>query len=61
VQRVLLAEDDPKLRGQLIDLLSARDFVVEAFEEGAAALDFGINQLFDLAVIDLGLPGLPGI
>ena len=61
MQRVLLAEDDPKLRGQLIDLLSARDFVVEAFEEGAAALDFGINQLFDLAVIDLGLPGLPGI
>ena len=34
MQRVLLAEDDPKLRGQLIDLLSARDFVVEAFEEG---------------------------
>ena len=31
VQRVLLAEDDELLRGQLIDLLTARQFVVESF------------------------------
>ena len=59
VQRVLLAEDDELLRGQLIDLLTARQFVVESFGDGAAALDFGLNQIFDLAVIDLGLPKLP--
>ena len=61
VQRVLLAEDDDSLRGQLIDLLTARQFVVESFGDGAAALDFGLNQSFDLAVIDLGLPKLPGL
>lgn len=61
VQRVLLAEDDELLRGQLIDLLTARQFVVESFGDGAAALDFGLNQIFDLAVIDLGLPKLPGL
>ena len=61
VQRVLLAEDDESLRGQLIDLLTARQFVVESFGDGAAALDFGLNQIFDLAVIDLGLPKLPGL
>jgi|TARA_B110000495_G_scaffold202070_2_gene221146 two-component system, OmpR family, response regulator PhoP len=61
VQRVLLAEDDEVLRGQLIDLLTTRQFVVESFGDGAAALDFGLNQAFDLAVIDLGLPKLPGL
>ena len=61
VQRVLLAEDDELLRGQLIDLLTARQFVVESFGDGAAALDFGLNQIFDLAVIYLGLPKLPGL
>ena len=45
VQRVLLAEDDETLRGQLIDLLTARQFVVESFGNGAAALDFGLNPI----------------
>jgi len=61
MQRILLAEDDPKLRSQLIDLLSARHFIVEGFEDGQSALAFGQNQPFDLAVIDLGLPKLSGL
>ena len=61
MQRILLAEDDEKLRAQLIDLLTAREFVVEPFEDGLSALAFGQNQKFDLAVIDLGLPRLPGL
>ncbi|MFP6806382.1 MAG: response regulator transcription factor [Pseudomonadales bacterium] len=60
-QHLLLIEDEDKLRGQLLDLLEQRRYIVDACEDGAKGLLMGQKYNYDIAVIDLGLPKLPGI
>ncbi len=59
--RILLVEDDDALRAQLGDQLSARGFSVDSAANGEDGLFLGREYPMDLAVIDLGLPGLSGI
>ncbi len=60
-QHLLLIEDETKLRTQLVEILERKQFTVDACEDGANGLSMGQKYNYDLAVIDLGLPKIPGI
>jgi response regulator RpfG family c-di-GMP phosphodiesterase len=57
--RVLIVEDDPSVRGLMVALLQDQCDVREA-EDGEIALTEILRDPPDLAVIDVGLPGLSG-
>jgi DNA-binding response OmpR family regulator len=59
--RVLVAEDDDRLRGILRQGLEEEGYVVESFARGDDAMRAGEVASFDLAVLDWNLPGLTGI
>lgn len=58
--RVLIVEDDADLRGQLVAQFTAEGFVVDAAADGEDGLYKATEFPLDLAVVDLGLPKLPG-
>lgn len=59
--RVLLVEDDPKLREQLARALRAADYAVDEADNGRDAFFLGQEEPFDVVVLDLGLPVLDGL
>ena len=61
VTRVLLVEDEDRLRGQLDELLQQNNYEVDSAADGLEGLWIGKKGNFDVAVIDLGLPKISGI
>jgi two-component system OmpR family response regulator len=59
--RVLLVEDDPALLESLEHGLRQMGFGVETSHNGFEADAILSTRVFDLAVLDLGLPGLDGL
>jgi len=59
--RLLVVEDEPSLRASLVDQLKQAGFNVDAAADGEEGLYCGREYALDLAIIDLGLPKLPGI
>ena len=59
--RILIIEDEPHLREQLQQYLQKQGFAVDVAEDGRSGLFMGREYPFDLAIVDLGLPELPGI
>lgn len=59
--RILVIEDESELRTQLRDRLSANGWIVATAADGEDGLYLAVAQDFDVAVIDLGLPGISGM
>jgi two-component system response regulator PhoP len=59
--RILLVEDEDRLREQLAGRLKQEGYAVEQAPDGEEGLYLGEELPLDLAIIDLGLPGLSGI
>ena len=59
--RVLLIEDDETLRETLASRLANEGFGVEQASDGTEGLYFASEYPIDLAIIDLGLPGMSGL
>jgi len=59
--RILLIEDEEVLRGQIELRLQAEGYTVDACGDGKEGLYLASEYPVDLAVIDLGLPGMPGL
>ncbi|MHB1739356.1 MAG: response regulator transcription factor [Actinomycetes bacterium] len=59
--RVLLAEDDQAISDPLARALRREGHDVEVREDGASAYDLASAGGFDLAVLDIGLPGMDGL
>jgi two-component system, OmpR family, response regulator PhoP len=59
--RLLVVEDEAALREQLQERLAAAGFNVDVAADGEEGLYQGREYPIDLAVIDLGLPKLPGL
>lgn len=59
--RILVIEDESELRQQLRDRLSANGWIVVAASDGEEGYYLAGEQEFDVAVIDLGLPGMSGM
>ena len=59
--RLLVVEDEAELREQLRTRLVAAGFNVDVAADGEEGLYCGREYPIDLAVVDLGLPKLPGL
>lgn len=59
--RMLIVEDEARLRLQLARHFSDLGWVVEEAADGAEALFMGNEHPYDLAIVDLGLPAMSGI
>jgi two-component system OmpR family response regulator len=59
--RLLIVEDDRQLRDALTVLLRQAGFEVDAFANGDQAFNVLLSLSYDLAIIDLGLPGMDGL
>lgn len=57
---VLVVEDERKLRELLRDYLERAGFAVHSASSGAEAIEAARAQVFDLVVLDLGLPDVAG-
>jgi DNA-binding response OmpR family regulator len=61
VYRLLLAEDDAGIREPLTRALRREEYAVDAVGDGDAAARRGVEEDYDLVVLDIGLPGLDGL
>lgn len=59
--RVLVVEDEPALREQLVSALRATGFAVDETGDGEEAVYIGNEFPVDVVVLDLGLPGRSGL
>lgn len=58
--RVLLVEDDQELAKRIAEFLRAENFVVEIAATGEDGLHLGDTEIYDAAILDLGLPVIDG-
>jgi two-component system response regulator PhoP len=59
--RLLLIEDEPQLRESLYRYLKLADYSVDYADNGRDGLYLGLENPYDIAVIDIGLPEINGI
>ena len=59
--RVLVVEDEQVLREALRENLTAAGFTVDVAADGEEGRFAGLEYPIDIAIVDLGLPKLPGI
>ncbi|HXY76225.1 MAG TPA: response regulator transcription factor [Steroidobacteraceae bacterium] len=59
--RVLVVEDEEALREMLRTRLSEAGFTVDVARDGDEGLFAGSENPLDVAIVDLGLPGIPGL
>ena len=59
--RILVVEDEASLRDGIVDLLAGDGHQVVAVGDGAAGVEAGLREAFDLVVLDLMLPRLSGM
>ncbi len=59
--RILLVEDDAGLQASLAEILREAGYAVDVSGNGSEGLFFGEEYALDLAIIDLGLPGMSGL
>jgi two-component system copper resistance phosphate regulon response regulator CusR len=60
MNRILVAEDEPRIASFLEKGLKANGFVVTVVDDGDDALHMADSDDFDLLVLDVGLPGRDG-
>ncbi|HEV7285348.1 MAG TPA: response regulator transcription factor [Kaistia sp.] len=59
--RVLLVEDDKLLAERIAGALRAENFAVDVASNGEDGQHLGATELFDVVILDLGLPKVDGI
>ena len=59
--RILVVEDDSSLRVSLVAALQDTGYVVDACHDGVEGLFYAQEYPIDLAIVDIGLPGMSGV
>jgi DNA-binding response OmpR family regulator len=60
-RNILIVDDDPELRGMLIEQLALHEeFEAVGVETGGKAVEAAAKERFDLVVMDVGLPDIDG-
>jgi two-component system copper resistance phosphate regulon response regulator CusR len=59
--RVLIVEDEARIRDFVTRGLEAEGFSVDGADNGVSGLELALREPFDLVVLDLLLPGLDGL
>ena len=58
--RVLLVDDEEEFVGTLVERLSMRNIRAEGVLNGAAALKKVRNNVYDIVILDVRMPGMSG-
>jgi len=58
--RVLLVDDEPELVTTMAERLELRGFEVDAVTSGAEAMERARERAYDIAVVDVKMPGMGG-
>ncbi|CAN5555869.1 response regulator transcription factor [soil metagenome] len=58
--RILVVEDEPEMAALLARGLEAEGYSVEVATDGVAAMTLAVGDPFDIAVLDVMLPGMSG-
>ena len=58
--RILLIEDEPRIRAFIASGLGAEGFTVVERDDGQVGLRHALDEQYDLVVLDLGLPAWTG-
>ncbi len=61
MRTILLVDDDLDTRQNMADLFDDVGYAIETAESGANALAKARRQLYDLALLDIRMPGMDGI
>lgn len=59
--RILLVEDERRLASALKQLLKEHQYVVDVVHDGDEGFDLALSNSYDLAILDIMLPGMNGI
>jgi two-component system copper resistance phosphate regulon response regulator CusR len=59
--RILLIEDEPRIRAFMARGLGAEGFTVEEGDDGQVGLRRALDEQYDLVILDLGLPSMDGL
>ncbi|MBU2958332.1 response regulator transcription factor [Paracoccus sp. 1_MG-2023] len=59
--RALIVEDDPQLAAQLADAMRQAGFAIDMAADGEEGEFLGSTETYDVAILDLGLPGISGL
>ena len=59
--RVLVVEDEPQIQAEVAGQLESLGYAVDRTGDGEEGLYFALEYPIDVAVVDIGLPGIPGI
>lgn len=59
--KILIADDEIKIRETLKDYLTAKAFDVTLAKDGQAAVSYAENESFDLIILDVLMPGKDGL
>ena len=59
--RLLLIEDDEKIAAFIKKGFKAEGFAVDHASEGSAGLDLALSEPYDVAIVDIMLPGVDGL
>ena len=60
-KKVLVVDDEPEVRGVLVEFLSSRGYEVMAAESGAVAVALVEAARPDLVLLDVAMPGMDGV
>ena len=61
IQRILVADDEESIRWVLSKALKKQGFTVDLAEDGAQAKNLARRNRYDLAVLDIKMPGIHGL
>lgn len=59
--RILIAEDDPKLRKSLVYIFEHNHYAVDSVDNGMDAFEFASTDAYDGLVLDIMMPGMDGV
>lgn len=59
--RILIVDDEETQRKQLAGFLEKQGFIVATAESGQRAIEISQNQYYEVALLDLKMPGMDGI
>lgn len=60
LSRVLVVEDEPSIRDSIVYALESEGFAVDHTASGREALDLAADSVYQLIVLDVGLPDMNG-
>jgi len=61
INRILVADDEQSIRWVLSKSLTKQGFSIDLAEDGSEARQLAAENHYDLAVIDIKMPGIDGL